>query len=75
MATHSKTVDNLKYVCGICGASYARAFALNDHVKLTHPNNEYECEEVVEEYEIVEEETDKNDEETVYAVVMKTEEN
>lgn len=58
MATHNRTDDNLKYVCGVCGASYARGFALNDHMKAIHPD-EYACDadqmDVVEEYEIVEE--------------------
>lgn len=74
MATHNRTDDNLKYVCNVCGASYARAFALSDHMKTAHPN-EYSCEDVVEEYEIVEVENVKNDDATVYAVVMEAEDN
>lgn len=53
MATHKKSDENLKYSCHICGASYARAFALNDHIKSTHPDEALE--EVVEQMEIVEE--------------------
>lgn len=29
--------NNLKYNCSECGASYARAFALRDHIKAHHP--------------------------------------
>lgn len=82
MATHRRSNGNLKYFCGICGASYARGFALNDHMKAAHPENYERVEDVeqlgvVEEYEIVEEanEADKNDDSTVYSVIMEAEEN
>lgn len=29
--------NNLKYNCSQCGASYARAFALRDHIRAHHP--------------------------------------
>ncbi|KAK9718624.1 hypothetical protein QE152_g23065 [Popillia japonica] len=35
METH-KRENNLKYSCWLCGASYARAFALRDHIKEHH---------------------------------------
>ncbi|KAL0871275.1 hypothetical protein ABMA27_005027 [Loxostege sticticalis] len=33
--THARQ-NNLKFSCSLCGASYARAFALKDHVKQVH---------------------------------------
>lgn len=35
METH-KRENNLKFCCWMCGASYARAFALRDHIKEHH---------------------------------------
>lgn len=36
METHKKANHNLKHKCNICGATYARNFALRDHVKEQH---------------------------------------
>lgn len=33
--THNRQ-NNLKFSCTMCGASYARAFALKDHMKQVH---------------------------------------
>lgn len=33
--THARQ-NNLKFSCSMCGASYARAFALKDHIKQVH---------------------------------------
>ncbi|VVD01884.1 unnamed protein product [Leptidea sinapis] len=35
MEVHTRQ-NNLKFACGLCGASYARAFALSDHLKQAH---------------------------------------
>lgn len=35
METH-KRENNLKFSCWLCGASYARSFALRDHIKEQH---------------------------------------
>lgn len=37
METH-KRENNLKHDCFVCGASYARSYALKDHIKEAHPN-------------------------------------
>ncbi|XP_022823329.1 zinc finger protein 616-like isoform X3 [Spodoptera litura] len=37
--THSRQ-NNLKFVCDMCGASYARAFALKDHIKQAHSQDQ-----------------------------------
>lgn len=36
METHKKPNHNLKHRCSICGATYARSFALRDHIKQQH---------------------------------------
>lgn len=36
MESHKRPNHNLKYCCDICGAKYARRFALNDHMKEQH---------------------------------------
>ncbi|XP_050302626.1 zinc finger protein 791-like isoform X2 [Anthonomus grandis grandis] len=36
METHKRN-NNLKFECWICGASYARSFALKDHLNEAHP--------------------------------------
>lgn len=36
METHKKPNHNLKHKCSICGAIYARGFALRDHIKEQH---------------------------------------
>lgn len=36
METHKKPNHNLKHKCNICGAIYARGFALRDHIKEQH---------------------------------------
>lgn len=36
MESHKRTNNNMKHVCDICGAKYARRFALNDHIKEQH---------------------------------------
>lgn len=36
METHKKPNHNLKHKCPICGAIYARSFALRDHIKEQH---------------------------------------
>ncbi|KAF5306261.1 hypothetical protein FQA39_LY08959 [Lamprigera yunnana] len=41
MATH-KRQNNLKHKCWLCGASYARSFALRDHIK-GHHYTEMDC--------------------------------
>lgn len=38
MNTHKKD-NNLKFSCKICGATYGRAFALKDHLKV-HQNDD-----------------------------------
>jgi hypothetical protein len=41
MASHEEGIsgkDPLKFQCHVCGASYARRFALKDHLK-THGHN------------------------------------
>lgn len=68
IATHQKGGGSLKFECQICGVTYARSHALNDHVKAQHPDSTAD-EEVVEEYVIEEEETNQEDQE-VYSVVM-----
>lgn len=37
METHQRS-NNLKFQCHLCGASYARLFALRDHFKEFHAN-------------------------------------
>lgn len=37
METH-KRENNLRHDCFVCGASYARLYALKDHIKEAHPN-------------------------------------
>lgn len=56
MKTHeTEKGTTFKHVCGLCGASYARKFALNVHINETH-SNETEVEEfVVEEILITDE--------------------
>ncbi|XP_055313583.1 zinc finger protein 3 homolog isoform X2 [Sitodiplosis mosellana] len=36
MESHKRPNHNLKHICDICGAKYARRFALNDHIKEQH---------------------------------------
>lgn len=36
MESHKRPNHNLKHICTICGAKYARRFALNDHMKEQH---------------------------------------
>lgn len=36
MQSHQKTNHSLKHACDICGATYARGFALKDHIKEQH---------------------------------------
>lgn len=36
MESHKRPNHNLKHICDICGAKYARRFALNDHMKEQH---------------------------------------
>lgn len=36
MESHKRTNHSLKHICDICGAKYARRFALNDHIKEQH---------------------------------------
>lgn len=36
MDSHKRPNHNLKHICDICGAKYARRFALNDHMKEQH---------------------------------------
>lgn len=36
MDSHKRPNHNLKHICEICGAKYARRFALNDHMKEQH---------------------------------------
>lgn len=36
MESHKRPNHNLKHICYICGAKYARRFALNDHMKDQH---------------------------------------
>lgn len=51
METHTRE-NNLKYNCYLCGASYARAFALRDHIKEVHvdePQNENIALDIIEE--------------------------
>lgn len=36
MESHKRSNHNLKHICDICGAKYARRFALNDHIKEQH---------------------------------------
>lgn len=36
MESHKRPNHNLKHICEICGAKYARRFALNDHMKEQH---------------------------------------
>lgn len=42
METHQNLDSNLKMTCQICGAQYARAFALKDHIKEAHPREAVE---------------------------------
>lgn len=66
MATHVSGEARLKFICDLCGASYAREFALNIHKEEMHPNVIVEEEE---EYVIEETEIDDSNSE-VYSVVM-----
>lgn len=36
METHRRPNNNMKHCCEICGAKYARSFALKDHIKEQH---------------------------------------
>lgn len=47
MESHKRPNHNLKHACQICGATYARGFALKDHIKEQH-SNEMEENEIVE---------------------------
>lgn len=38
MESHKRPNHNLKHACQICGATYARGFALKDHIKEQHSN-------------------------------------
>ena len=40
MAVHKDQETNLKFSCKICSAQYGRLFALNDHLKTSHPGME-----------------------------------
>lgn len=65
MESHKRPNHNLKHACQICGATYARGFALKDHIKEQH-SNEMETDE----NEIILIEKDEaamNDEETKLA--------
>ncbi len=67
MSVHENESSNLSNICNICGASYGRLLALEEHMKSSHPaetNEETEEMEVYEEY-IVEEETPNEDSQTV----------
>lgn len=68
MATHEsgETASRLKFICDICGASYAREFALNIHKEEMHSNEAMVIEE--EEYVIEEAEIDNSNSE-VYSIV------
>jgi hypothetical protein len=70
METHNNQDSNLKLTCKICGAQYARSFALKDHIRTVHPEMDVE----VEEY-IIETDIDANNEEDneLYSVVMSSE--
>lgn len=72
METHNNQDSNLKLSCKICGAQYARTFALKDHVKTAHPEMDIE----VEEY-IIESEMDINQDQDseLYSVVLSSENN
>lgn len=68
MTIHGNEDSNLKLSCKICGAQYARPFALKDHLKTAHSEIEVDP---TEEY-IIESEIDdeNNGSSEVYSVVL-----
>lgn len=41
MQVHQQADNKLSYSCDICGANYARAFALRDHRKQQHGDEQF----------------------------------
>jgi hypothetical protein len=70
METHNNQDSNLKLACKICGAQYARSFALKDHVKSSHPEMDVEIEEYIIQTDM--DGTNGEDNE-LYSVVMSSE--
>lgn len=72
MESHKRLNHNLKHACHICGATYARGFALKDHIKEQHSNEMVTDENEImlienETVRIVKDEGDIDDEETKQA--------
>lgn len=67
MEVHKNYKIDLKYTCKVCGSAYGRLFALNDHMKTSHPENQ---EESAEHYIIEETEEAPDEQEEVYVVTM-----
>lgn len=67
MEVHDNYSIDLKYTCKVCGSAYGRLFALTDHMKTAHPENEGES---AEHYLIEESHEIQEESEEVYVVTM-----